>query len=90
MPSAFLARPAGRVKYPLVLGAAAVSVLCATRTAFAAEHEFRVLHHEAVQITNRVMNDAREKISFEAYGRHFALTLTPNERIRRAIMLERE
>ena len=47
--------------------------------------DFRVMHHQAVQITSRAQVGAQEHVSFEAYGRRFELSVAPNERIRRAM-----
>jgi hypothetical protein len=46
---------------------------------------FRVLHHESVAVSSKKGVGANERMSFEAYGRRFDLTLAPNERIRRAL-----
>jgi hypothetical protein len=46
---------------------------------------FRILHHEAVQVTSEKGVGTAERMSFNAYGRHFDLNLTPNERIRRGL-----
>jgi hypothetical protein len=53
--------------------------------ASAATGDFRVLHHQAVQVKSRADVGATEHVSFDAYGRRFELTLAPNERIRRAM-----
>lgn len=47
--------------------------------------DMRVLHHQAVQISSRTEIDAAERVTFEAYGRRFDLSVAPNERIRRAM-----
>src|SRR5690349_22981813 len=44
---------------------------------------YRVLHHESVEVTTRKGVGANEHLSFEAYGRRFDVTVSPNERIRR-------
>ncbi len=46
---------------------------------------FRVLHHEAVQVTSAKGVGSAERMSFTAYGRHFDLNVAPNERIRRGV-----
>jgi hypothetical protein len=46
---------------------------------------FRVLHHESVQVKSERGVGAQERMSFEAYGRRFELSVSPNERIREAI-----
>ena len=51
----------------------------------AAEHELRVLHHQAIQVSSRPEAGSSEHLSFQAYGRRFDLNMAPNERIRRAI-----
>jgi hypothetical protein len=45
----------------------------------------RVLHHQAVQISSRAESSLTERVTFDAYGRRFELSVKPNERIRRAI-----
>ena len=47
--------------------------------------EFRVLYHEAIQIKSSKGAGAAERMAFDAYGRHFEMSLTPNERIRRGL-----
>ena len=59
--------------------------LCLPHVAAAAAGDFRVLHHQAVQIQNRADVGAQEHVTFDAYGRRFELSLSPNERIRRAL-----
>jgi hypothetical protein len=53
--------------------------------AAAAPGDFRVLHHQAVQIQSQRQVGAAERVTFDAYGRRFELSLLPNERIRRAM-----
>lgn len=65
--------------------AATLLALAATRDASAGERAFRVLHHEPVQLRSSPGADASERVTFDAYGKRFALKLSPNERIRRAI-----
>jgi hypothetical protein len=66
-------------------------VLTATFVAVCLPHiataagDFRVLHHQAVQIQSRADVGAKEHVTFDAYGRRFELSLAPNERIRRAL-----
>lgn len=60
----------------LVFSAAAVA---------APTHGYRVLHHEAVKVATSKGVGASEHMSFEAYGRRFEVTLSPNERIRRGM-----
>ncbi len=60
----------------LVFSAAAVA---------APTHGYRVLHHEAVEVATRKGVGASEHLSFEAYGRRFEVTVSPNERIRRGM-----
>jgi hypothetical protein len=48
-------------------------------------HGYRVLHHEAVEVATRKGLGASEHLSFEAYGRRFEVTVSPNERIRRGM-----
>jgi hypothetical protein len=48
-------------------------------------HGYRVLHHEAVEVATRKGVGASEHMSFEAYGRRFDVTVSPNERIRRGM-----
>ncbi len=68
------------------LASAAVFALgCGAMRADAAEHELRVLHHQAIQMSSRTDVGVSERVSFDAYGRHFDLSVAPNERIRRAI-----
>src|SRR5262249_39794851 len=64
---------------------ASVAALCVPQIAAAAANDFRVLHHEAVQIQSQAQTGASEHVSFDAYGRHFEISLLPNKRIRRAI-----
>jgi hypothetical protein len=56
-----------------------------SHAAWSADHEFRVLHHESVQLESRAEVGAAEHLTFDAYGRRFELSVTPNERIRRGI-----
>jgi hypothetical protein len=44
-----------------------------------------VLHHEAIQLNTRADVGATERVTFDAYGRRFEMSVTPNERIRRGI-----
>lgn len=74
----------GRGSLRLTL-AASIAALCIPQIADAAANEFRVLHHQAVQIQSQAQVGAAEHVSFEAYGRRFELSLMPNERIRRAM-----
>ncbi|HVY80326.1 MAG TPA: hypothetical protein VG994_05035, partial [Steroidobacteraceae bacterium] len=67
------------------LATAALVALALPQVAAAAAHDFRVLHHEAVQIASTARVGAPEHVSFDAYGRRFELSVTPNERIRRAL-----
>jgi len=46
---------------------------------------YRVLHHESVRVLTEKGAGANERMSFSAYGREFALSVAPNERIRRAL-----
>jgi hypothetical protein len=57
---------------------------CATALA-APTHGYRVLHHESVEVATRKGVGASEHLSFEAYGRRFDVTVSPNERIRRGM-----
>jgi hypothetical protein len=72
-------------------GRGSFRVLTATFVAVCLPHvataagEFRVLHHQAVQIQSRADTGAHEHVTFDAYGRRFELSLVPNERIRRAL-----
>ena len=58
--------------------------LCATAIA-APTYGYRVLHHESVEVATRKGVGASEHMSFEAYGRRFDVTVSPNERIRRGM-----
>jgi hypothetical protein len=63
----------------------AAAIGCASHAVAAAE-SFSVLHHEKVQAISAARDEAgRERVSFEAYGRHFELRLEPNPRITRAL-----
>jgi hypothetical protein len=73
----------GRGSFRVTL--AAFVALALPHVATAAGGDFRVLHHQAVQITSRAQVGAQEHVSFDAYGRRFELTVAPNERIRRAL-----
>jgi len=55
----------------------------------AADRELRVLHHQVIQVTSRPEVGSAERLSFNAYGRRFELSVAPNERIRRAITTRR-
>jgi hypothetical protein len=46
---------------------------------------FRVLHHQSVQVQSQKGVGSSERMTFDAYGRRFELTVAPNERIRRGI-----
>jgi hypothetical protein len=80
MTNTLYARPAAR---PLVV-AATLLVACAAGTA-RAEHGFRVLHHQPVKLRSHTEAGAVEHVTFDAYGRRFALRVAPNERIRSAV-----
>lgn len=59
-------------------------VFSATAVA-APTYGYRVLHHEAVEVATRKGVGASEHMSFEAYGRRFEVTVSPNDRIRRGM-----
>jgi Metallo-peptidase family M12/Domain of unknown function DUF11 len=64
---------------------AAACLFSMAQLASAAAGDMRVLHHQAVQISSRAEIGAAERVTFEAYGRRFDLSVAPNERIRRAM-----
>jgi uncharacterized repeat protein (TIGR01451 family) len=73
------------------LAFAGTLVMLASTDAFAAHPNAQILHHEPIAIVSS-SNDSTarksataEHISFEAFGKHFDLTLQPNERVRRAL-----
>src|SRR5262245_47755757 len=79
-----------RMRHLSRLAGSGLTVLLAgfafSATAFAAPaNGYRVLHHEAVEVATRKGVGANEHLSFEAYGRRFEVTLSPNERIRRGM-----
>jgi hypothetical protein len=53
--------------------------------ALAASPSFRILYHEKIVLRNLTGVGAAERVSFEAYGRHFDLLLQPNVRMKRAL-----
>ena len=72
----------GSLRLSLVASFIALSV---PQLAAAADGEYRVLHHQALQITRTADVGATEHVAFDAYGRRFELSVSPNERIRRAV-----
>ncbi|HKT74380.1 MAG TPA: M12 family metallo-peptidase [Steroidobacteraceae bacterium] len=54
-----------------------------------ASPSFKVLYHEAIHLQSRQPTGKQQHWSFDAYGRHFDLTLEPNEEIRQAVPAER-
>jgi hypothetical protein len=69
----------------LGLAALAAGLIIGTDAVAAPSNGFRVLHHQSVAVSGEKGVGATERMSFEAYGRRFDLTLAPNERIRRAL-----
>jgi len=67
------------------IASALVGLALAAAADAAPEKGFRVLHHEAIQVTRARGTGAAEHLSFQAYGRQFDLQVMPNERIRRAM-----
>jgi hypothetical protein len=73
------------------LALAGTLVTLASMDAFAAHPAAQILHHEPIAIVSNPQgaaahkSAAAESISFEAFGKHFDLTLQPNERVRRAL-----
>ncbi len=50
---------------------------------WAAEPSFRILYHEQIVLRKSDVAGARERVSFDAYGRRFELLLEPNVRMKR-------
>jgi hypothetical protein len=50
---------------------------------WAAEPSFRILYHEQIVLRKSDTSGARERVSFDAYGRRFELLLEPNVRMKR-------
>jgi hypothetical protein len=68
------------------LAATLLASISLCTTAFAAPtYGYRVLHHEAVEVATQKGVGASEHMSFQAYGRRFDVTVSPNERIRRGV-----
>ncbi len=67
------------------LPALLAGVIFCTNAFAASANGYRVLHHESVDVKSEKGTGATEHMSFEAYGRRFELTVTPNERIRRGM-----
>ena len=68
-----------------IVAGAVLALAITPLAAWSAQHEFRVLHHEAVQLESHPDVGASEHVTFDAYGRRFELKVAPNERIRRGI-----
>jgi hypothetical protein len=73
-------RPAGAG-----LVAALVALLVSANASSQSSTGFRVLHHESIQVASQKSVGKTERLSFEAYGRRFELTVAPNERISRGV-----
>src|ERR1700734_1332756 len=72
----------------LCTGSAVLACLALFRTATGAP-AFQVLYHEKLEITPRVDAKGQPHVSFDAYGRHFDVSLELNENIRRGVSSER-
>jgi hypothetical protein len=64
-----------------------LAVLLATigSAAWAAQPSFRILYHEQIALRKSGASGARERVTFDAYGRRFELLLEPNVRMKRAM-----
>jgi hypothetical protein len=69
----------------LGLVALTTGLLSSAPTLAASTNGYRVLHHESVHVLTEKGTGANERMTFNAYGRRFALTMAPNERIRRGV-----
>jgi hypothetical protein len=72
----------------LCTGSAVLACLTLTGTVTAAP-TFKVLYHERLDITPRVGTNGQERVSFDAYGRHFDVDLEPNESIAQGVSPDR-
>ena len=72
----------------LCTGSAVLACLALFRTATGAP-AFQVLYHEKLEITPRIDAKGQPHVSFDAYGRHFDVSLELNENIRRGVSSER-
>ena len=72
----------------LCTGGAVLACLAFFRTATGAP-AFQVLYHEKLEMTPRVDAKGQQHVSFDAYGRHFDISLELNENIRRGVSAER-
>jgi hypothetical protein len=66
-----------------LLPAVLLATTCGS-AAWAAEPSFRILYHEQIVLRKSDVAGARERVSFDAYGRRFELLLEPNMRMKRA------
>jgi len=69
-----------------ILGAVAA---CVALSDAAAAPVYRILYHEAIHLRTREVAGHTQRMSFEAYGRHFNLLLQTNEGIQRAVPADR-
>ncbi|HVO47160.1 MAG TPA: M12 family metallo-peptidase [Steroidobacteraceae bacterium] len=70
----------------LILGAVTA---CVALSDAAAAPAYRILYHEAIHLRTREVAGHTQRMSFEAYGRHFSLLLQTNEGIQRAVPADR-
>jgi hypothetical protein len=66
------------------LALASTLVIVASANAFAAPPSAQLLHHEAISI-NAHKSGTAERVSFDGFGKHFDITMQPNERVRGAL-----
>ena len=76
------------LKRKLCTGSAVLACLAVFRVVEAAP-TFQILYHERLEISARVDATGQEHLGFDAYGRHFDLSLELNENIRRAVPANR-
>ena len=69
-----------------IIGAVAA---CVALSDAAAAPAFKILYHEAIHLRTREVAGHTQRMSFEAYGRHFNLLLQTNEGIQRAVPVGR-
>ncbi|HEY6923680.1 MAG TPA: M12 family metallo-peptidase [Steroidobacteraceae bacterium] len=72
----------------LCTGSAVLACLTLVGTVTAAP-TFKVLYHERLDITPRVDINGQQRVSFDAYGRHFDIELELNDNIARGVSADR-
>ena len=76
------------LKRKLCTGSAVLACLTVFRIVEAAP-AFQILYHERLEITPRIDATGQQHLEFDAYGRHFDVSLELNDNIRRAVAANR-